>query len=100
MSNMLETYSLDFTGKKDGKKDYDLKFKVAKKVNVTFKQVGDISEIHLNHDSTSSKVPDHKNYKVSGALRIQFFQHPAVSAGKDGGDPGPVSPDPDIRVQP
>ena len=100
MSDMLESYSLDFKGKKNGRKDYDLKFKVAKGVNVTYQQVGDINEIHLKYDSTAPGDSNNKNYKVTGPLNVQFLQHPAVGAGKDGPDPDPIIPDPKILIKP
>lgn len=98
MSEMLESYSLSCK-KKGGIKDYDLKFKVKKGVKATFSQVGDVHEIHLNYDTTSNNQDHNKNYKVSGPLSVQFFQHPAVGAGKDLAPP-PIQPDPDIEIRP
>lgn len=98
MADLLETYSLSC--KKNGNaKNYKLKFKVAKDVAVTFKTVGDVSEIHLNIDNTVSDNEHQKNYNVTGSLKVQFFQHPAVGSGKDGGGT-PLTPDPDLRIKP
>lgn len=98
MAEMLESYTLSCV-KKGDEKDYKLKFKVAKGVKVSFNQVGDINEIHLNYDSDSKGNDYNKNYKVTGPLKVQFFQNHAVGAGKDA-PPPPTPPDPDIEVGP
>ncbi|MDT0552840.1 hypothetical protein [Urechidicola vernalis] len=96
MSNMLESYSLDFKGKKNGEKEYQLKFKVAKGVGVTFEQDGDINKIQLRYGTGGNDTQ--KNYNVKGPLNVQFFQHPQELTKS--GDPGPVGPDPEITIEP
>lgn len=98
MADMLKSYSLDFKGKKNGEKDYELNFKVANGVGIEFQTDGDIQKIQLRWNS-GTDAPK-KNYKVKGPLKVQFFQHPALGAGKDGPDPGPPGPDPDIQIEP
>ncbi|PCI11686.1 MAG: hypothetical protein COB73_01505 [Flavobacteriaceae bacterium] len=71
---MLESYDLSckFNGLT---KDYTLKFKVAKGVDVSYSQVGDINKINL---TVNDKLPssDHKKtYKITGPLKVQFFQY-------------------------
>jgi hypothetical protein len=100
MSDMLENYSLDFKGKKNGKKEYDLKFKVAKGVNVTYKQANNIHEIHLKYEATAPGTSNHKNYKVTGSLNVQFFQYVEVGLAKDGSPPPPPVKDPKIIIEP
>lgn len=100
MSDMLETYSLDFKGKKNGEKDYDLKFKVAKGVNVTYQTVGDVNQIYLEQDSTAPGGSKNKNYKVTGPLNVEFFETPAAGAGKDGSVGGDGKPGVVIGVRP
>ena len=101
MSDMLKTYSLKFKGKKDGKKDYELNFKVANNVDVTYKQVGDINEIHLASAKEMKGTNDKtKNYNVAGPLNVQFFEDPAVGAGKDGVNVADGKPKVVIGIQP
>lgn len=96
MAEMLESYSLDFKGKKNDEKQYQLNFKVAKGVGVTFEQDGDIHKIQLRWGAGSNDTQ--KNYNVKGPLKVQFFQHQQELAKS--GDPGPVGPDPEIVIHP
>lgn len=99
MADLLETYSLSY--KKNGNlKDYKLKFKVAKNVSVTSNTVGDINEIHLTGGGTPLGVDHKKNYKITGPLNIQFFEHPAVGAGKDGSNVEGGLPKVKIKIEP
>lgn len=95
MADMLVSY--DLSCKYNGlTKEYTLKFKVAKGVKVSFSQSGDINKIDL----TIGSVPggDHsKKYKVTGPLKVQFFQYPVASSAKAS---APPPPDPSIDIEP
>ena len=89
---MLKSYSL--SSKK--KKDYTIKFKVDKGVKVTFTQVGDTNQVHLNYDSNETGERYRRNYVVTGPLKLQFFQHESLGKGDKGG----TTLDPDINIEP
>ena len=95
MANMLESY--DLSCKYDGlTKDYTLKFKVAKGVKVSYSQVGDINKIDLNEDSRLPGGDNSKTYKITGPLKVQFFQNTKESELSK----APINPDPDVLVEP
>ncbi len=96
MSNMLESYNLScrFNGLT---KDYTLKFKVAKGVKVSFSQAGDLHKIDLYYDSKLPGGNQKKNYKITGSLNVQFFQHTKKTESKG----TPEDPEgPSISIKP
>ncbi len=96
-TEMLETYALSCT-KQGDMKNYDLKFIVIKGVKVTFKENGDVNEVHLNYDPLAFGRDYEREYSIKGALKVQFFQHQLPGSGKD--KEPPTLPDPDIHIIP
>ncbi len=82
MSNMLETYSIAFKGKKGKENNYKLKFKVVNGVKATYNEVDNINEVYLRYDSTVQNENFEKDYKITGKLNIQFVQYPKPGSGK------------------
>ncbi len=96
MANMLESY--DLSCKYNGlTKDYTLKFKVAKGVKVSYSQVGDVNKIDLTEDSKLPGGENSKTYKITGPLKVQFFQNT-----KDDGlsKSSRTEPNPSIDIEP
>ena len=73
MSDMLEKYTLKYKGKNAGKKEYNLSLKVAKDVEVTFKEIGNINEVYLRYDSTAQNENFEKTLKLLGNLIFNLF---------------------------
>jgi len=95
MADMLLSY--DLSCKKNGlTKDYTLKFKVEKGVKVLFSQDGDINKINLTVDDKSPGGDHNKTYKITGPLKVQFFQYPKEEAQLK----APKDPAPDIEITP
>lgn len=95
MANMLVSY--DLSCKYDGlTKDYTLKFKVAKGIKVSYSQVGDTNKIDLTEDSRLPGGDNSKTYKITGPLKVQFFQNTKESSLSK----VPVPPNPDLSIEP
>lgn len=95
---MLESYTLSSATTDGDTKDYNLEFKVGKGIKVTFKENGDTNEVYLNYDPLTIGNNYSKKYKVTGPLKLQFYQVPVAGAGKD--EKIPTLPNPDIVITP
>ena len=95
---MLESYSLSCK-EVGGVKDYKLKFKVVKGVQVTFSQVGDIHKVDLKYVAKTPGGDHTNNYKITGPLKLQFFQYPLISSAKSSVNTDPVLW-PGINIEP
>ena len=97
MANMLVSY--DLSCKYDGlTKDYTLKFKVAKGVKVSYSQVGNLNKIDLTEDGKLPGGDNNKTYKITGPLKVQFFQNQGNDAAK--GVEGANEEGPIIEINP
>ena len=96
MANMLVSY--DLSCKYDGlTKDYTLKFKVAKGVKVSYSQVGDVNKIDLTEDNSLPGGDNSKTYKITGPLKVQFFQN---TKGDELSKSAGTKPNPDLSIEP
>ena len=77
-------------------KEYTLKFKVAKGVKVSYSQVGDINKINLTVDDKLPNSDHNKTYKITGPLKVQFFQNSKEASLLKGA----VKPNPNIIIEP